>query len=54
MRVRVTKIITMHSKWDAGQTADINIFRVKTKGETREIGFLSETKEILKGMLIGL
>ena len=54
MRVHVTKVITMHSKWDAGQTADINIFRVKTKGETREIGFLSETKEILKGMLIGL
>ena len=40
MRVHVTKVITMHSKWDAGQTADINIFRVKTKGDTREIGFL--------------
>ena len=49
----MTKVITMHSKWDAGETADINIFIVRTKGETREIGFLSETKEILWGMSIG-
>ena len=43
----MTKVITMHSKWDAGHTADINIFSVKTKGDTREIGFLSDTREIM-------
>ena len=40
MRVHVINMITRHRKWDEGQTADIDIFRDKRNGLTREISFL--------------
>ena len=40
MRVHVINMTTRHRKWDDGQTADIDIFRDRKNGQTREMSFL--------------